>query len=129
MTPNTAFLGEINQKYSFEKRPENLTDDSALTVKTKNGLVVITGCSHSGICNIIAQAKKVFKGEKVYSVIGGFHLRGENKEKLKKTAEILKKEVTDTVYPAHCVDFDAKCFLASKLKTEQVFVSKIIEFE
>jgi 7,8-dihydropterin-6-yl-methyl-4-(beta-D-ribofuranosyl)aminobenzene 5'-phosphate synthase len=141
ISKNIAFLGEIKKTFAFEKRkpigeikknsqktPDLLLDDTAIAVKIKKGIVAVTGCSHSGICNIINQAKKVFKTNKIYSVIGGFHLRGEDKTKLKKTAETLKKQVKGTIYPAHCTDFKAKCFLASKLKTEPVFVSKKIKF-
>lgn len=141
ITPNIVFLGEIKEKHGFEKRkqigsiiknnkkePDLLFDDSALAVKTKNGVVVVTGCSHSGICNIVAQAEKVFCVEKVYSIIGGFHLREEYKERLEETVRVLKNEVSGSIYPAHCSDFEAKCFLAKRLITEPVFVSKIIKF-
>jgi len=140
ITQNIAFLGEIKENYGFEKRKpigfiirnnekedDLLFDDSALAVRTKRGVVVVTGCSHSGICNIVATAKTVFNVKNVYSVIGGFHLRGKYKKRLTKTVEVLKKEVNGPIYPAHCSDFKAKCFLAKHLRTEEVFVSKIIK--
>jgi len=137
----TVFLGEIKEKYHFEarkpigiiiknkkKQGDLLLDDSALAIKTKKGVVVITGCSHSGICNIINQAREVFKIKKVYSVIGGFHLRQEGKSKLKKVAEVLKDNVSGIIYPAHCSDFEAKCYLSKQLKTKPVFVGREISF-
>ena len=141
ITPNSAFLGRIKEKYDFEEREpigfiirnnkkENdlLFDDSALAIKTKKGVVIITGCSHSGICNIVASVKEIFKGEKIYSIIGGFHLRKSSMERLEETMKVLKKEVMGLIYPAHCTDFGAKCFLAKHLKTEKVYVSKKIIF-
>ena len=142
ITPNIVFLGEIAEKYDFEKRkpigytirnnqkePDLLLDDSAMAIKTKKGIVIVTGCSHSGICNIIATTKEIFKGEQIYSVIGGFHLRKETEEKLKKVVEVFKEEVIGPIYPAHCTDFRARCFLAKYLNTEEVFVSKEIKFD
>ena len=51
-----------------------LLDDSALAFRTGKGLVIITGCSHSGICNIIEHAKKVCGEERILDIIGGLHL-------------------------------------------------------
>jgi len=141
LTPDIVFLGEIKERYDFEKRKsmgfiirekkkekDLLLDDSALAVKTKKGVVIITGCSHSGICNIIAAAKEVFNNEKICSVIGGFHLRGEVKERLEETVKVFRIEVSGRIYPAHCSDFKAKCFLAQHLDTEEVFVSQKLHF-
>ncbi len=64
-------------------------DDSALVYKGNKGLFIITGCSHSGICNIIDYAKKVCQEKRVYGVIGDFHLFEKN-ERLEKTIQYLK---------------------------------------
>jgi len=106
------FLGEIPRLNDFEAKTtefylEGGTDDfilgdSALAIKTKNGLVVIAGCSHAGICNIIEYAKKASGMGKVYAVIGGFHLL-ENNESARRTIEYLKKEKIAKIYPSHCV--------------------------
>lgn len=55
-------------------QPDFVWDDSALVYKGAQGLVIITGCSHAGICNIIEYAKKVSGDDRVQDVIGGFHL-------------------------------------------------------
>ena len=52
-----------------------IKDDQAIVVNVRNeGLVIITGCGHAGIINTINYAKQVTGIEKVYAVIGGFHL-------------------------------------------------------
>ena len=51
-----------------------MLDDTAIVYKAKSGLFIITGCSHSGICNIIEHAKKVCSSDKILGVIGGFHI-------------------------------------------------------
>jgi len=72
ITEKLVYLGEIPRNSNFENQTpigqvylnENWTDDyviedSALVYKSKQGLVIITGCSHSGICNIVEYAKYV----------------------------------------------------------------------
>lgn len=70
ISDNIYFLGEIPrlndfeaQKTTFsymdngEKHQDFIMDDTALAIKTAKGLVIVTGCSHAGICNIKAIQK------------------------------------------------------------------------
>jgi len=68
------FLGEIPLMVPWEKglhEGEHLKDDSALAFISKNGAIVLTGCSHSGISNICEYAKKV-TGQSLHAVVGAF---------------------------------------------------------
>lgn len=139
ITPNIVFLGEIKRQFDFEKTPamgfteiegkkqqDYLRDDTGIAIRTKKGIFVIVGCSHSGVCNIINQAKKVFNVDGINSIIGGFHLLNASKDRLDKTSDFLKQEVKGVTYPCHCTDFNAKHIIAQQSKVEEVFVSKII---
>ena len=85
ITENIIFLGEIPRLNDFEskktdfytdnKKDDYLLDDSALAIKSNRGLIIVTGCSHAGICNIIDYSKKICGQENIYAVLGGFHLR------------------------------------------------------
>ena len=55
-------------------REDHILDDSALAFRTDEGLVIITGCSHAGICNIAEQAKTVCGNDRIIDIIGGLHL-------------------------------------------------------
>lgn len=66
-------------------------DDTALAYKSKNGLLIIVGCAHSGICNIIEYAKEVCGVSQVVDVIGGFHLLDPSEEQLQQTCAYFKK--------------------------------------
>ena len=93
LSEKLVFLGEIPRNFSFEKGaavgyvqdregnkiPDLLPDDTALAYRTGAGLVIITGCSHSGICNITEYAKEVCGDSRVLDIIGGFHLRNPRK--------------------------------------------------
>lgn len=106
-----VFLGEIPRKNNFEAKkplgylengdPDYINDDSALVIKSDQGLIIISGCSHSGICNIIEYAKEVCKDERIYVVMGGMHLFEENR--IPPTINYLKGQKIRQLYAAHCL--------------------------
>jgi len=75
--------------------------EQSLVVKTTKGLVVITGCAHPGITNIIQKAKEMIEDE-VYLVLGGFHLSGVGKNQLNKIIQEFKNQEVKKVAPCHC---------------------------
>ena len=111
-----------------KKQPDFLFDDSALIYKTNNELVIITGCSHSGIINIIQYAKKITECENIKAIVGGFHLANNEKELINKTLNYLEKEKIGTIYPCHCTGLVAKCALMNKFNVEEVGVGLKLEF-
>ncbi len=73
-----------------------------MNVKGK-GLVVLTGCSHAGVVNTVRHAMKTTGVEKVYAVMGGFHLSGPLFEPIiERTTEELKALNPLYVVPTHC---------------------------
>ena len=76
-----------------------MLDDMALYIKSKNGTVVLTGCSHAGILNIINYGKNLIGN--VDFVIGGLHLSFFSTKKAYEISEKLLKEVK-AVAPLHC---------------------------
>ena len=102
------YLGEIDRKREViinkwvleDGTNDEVLDDSGIVINTKQGLIVIAGCSHSGICNIVEQAKRVTNNNKVRVVLGGFHLRKLNEE-VDRTIEYMRNNV-DEVILAHC---------------------------
>ena len=103
ITKDICFLGEVKPRatnYTLEDGSiDYIPDDSALAINTENGLVVITGCSHAGIINIIQRSQEVFKKDKIYAVIGGFHLKEINSA-LDRVAKALKN--IEIIYTGHC---------------------------
>ena len=139
VSKNIIYLGEIPVTNDFEtrynigktinnnlKEDDYLKDDSAIVYKNEKGLFIITGCSHSGICNIIEYAKKVCKDDRVLGIIGGFHLF-KNDDRLKQTINYLKKNNIKYLYPCHCISLEAKIELAKELKINEVGVGLEIE--
>ncbi|MBN1603192.1 MAG: MBL fold metallo-hydrolase [Chitinispirillaceae bacterium] len=142
LTDKLVFLGEIERKNNFENKtsvgnihidkdtkPDYLLDDTALAYKGKEGLFIITGCSHSGICNIIEYAKKVCKEDKIYDVIGGFHLMQPSEKQLSGTLDYFKKLKTKEIHACHCVDLDSKIALAKVANLKEVGVGLSLNYE
>jgi len=137
-----VFLGQINRNNSFEAKrsigktlqngvwkDDFVMDDSALVYMSENGLVIITGCSHAGICNIVEYAKKVCNEERVYDVIGGFHLLNPSPQQLRNTVEYFKKCQPHAIYACHCTDLHSKLGLAQSSNVKDVGVGLVLEYK
>ncbi|MBO7703527.1 MAG: MBL fold metallo-hydrolase [Solobacterium sp.] len=125
----TAFEGRVPiGEYRKEKvwKPDYLADDSALVYQGEEGPWIITGCSHSGICNIISCALEITGASSVKGVLGGFHLMEKN-DILKQTIGFLKTHTEGTLYPCHCVCLEAKCEMMKELPVQEVGVGLQLE--
>jgi len=71
-------------------------EEQSLIIDSKKGLVVITGCAHPGIVNIVKRAKELMKRDEVYLVLGGFH-----HPPLSCVKEFKELQV-EKVAPSHC---------------------------
>jgi len=141
LTENLYFLGEIPRVNDFENKapigvvinetgeqPDYVIDDSAIVYKSDEGLIIITGCSHAGICNIIEYAKQACDEERILDIIGGFHLQNANKELLEQTIKYLQANKIQNIHPCHCVDLPAKVELGKVFQLEEIGVGSIFEF-
>lgn len=95
-----VFVGEAEKDGTFVK--DTLPDDSALAYITDGGLVIIAGCSHSGIVNILEHAKKVTGISKIRAVYGGLHCKDMTPETLQKATTALAGENLERIYACHC---------------------------
>lgn len=142
LTDKLLFLGEIKRDNDFEGRnivgkiikdneehDDYMIEDSALAYKTSKGLVVITGCSHSGICNIIEYARKTCNEKKVFDVIGGFHLLNPSEDQLKKTLEYIRSIDSHSIYACHCTTLYSKIELAKVAKIKETGVGLNLKYE
>jgi 7,8-dihydropterin-6-yl-methyl-4-(beta-D-ribofuranosyl)aminobenzene 5'-phosphate synthase len=80
----------------------NGTKEQSLIVTTGKGLVIITGCAHPGVANIIRVAKDVVPDGRVYLVIGGFHLAGASSAQIESVIQEFSQLSVENVAPCHC---------------------------
>ena len=84
------------------------------------GLVIISGCAHSGIINTINQAKEISGVDKIYGIIGGFHLISSTQEEIQKTIDEVKALSPHIIVPTHCTGFLAIVQFATQMPKEFV---------
>lgn len=93
-----------------EWQPDPLIlDDQAVVINVRDkGLVVMTGCGHAGIVNIVRYAQKLTGEDKVYAVLGGFHLNGPLFEPIiPQVIDALSALSPEVVMPGHCTGWRA----------------------
>lgn len=122
--------GEIDRTTDFERgfplqqalrngewQPDPLVlDDQALIVNVRGkGLVVLSGCGHAGIVNTVRYARKLTGVERVYAVLGGFHLSGPLFEPLiPAVCEAFESFAPDVIVATHCTGWRAIHTMAAR---------------
>lgn len=122
--------GEIERSVEFEKvkgfwtvnnqmfKKDIMLDDQALVINMQDkGLVVLTGCAHSGIINTVKKAQKITGVNKIYAVIGGFHLVDAEETRIQATVKALKMFKPQLVGPCHCTGLKAKTLFSEVFGT------------
>jgi 7,8-dihydropterin-6-yl-methyl-4-(beta-D-ribofuranosyl)aminobenzene 5'-phosphate synthase len=123
MDGSVLITGEVDRTTDFEKgfpvhqalrdgawTPDPLIlDDQAVVANVRGkGLVVLTGCGHSGIVNIVRHAQKLTGETRVAAVVGGFHLNGPVFAPIiPATIEALQAIAPSMIVPGHCTGYEA----------------------
>jgi 7,8-dihydropterin-6-yl-methyl-4-(beta-D-ribofuranosyl)aminobenzene 5'-phosphate synthase len=76
--------------------------EQSLVIDTGEGLVVLTGCAHPGIVNIVRRAKEVVPDRPVAMVMGGFHLGSVSDKELHRLIQDFRQLGVKKVAPSHC---------------------------
>ena len=90
--PNVFTLGEI----------DGIIPEQSLVIRSNKGIIVITGCAHPGIINILEKTKECFPNEIIYLTMGGFHLYKMTKERMSSTINKISDMGVQAIAPAHC---------------------------
>ena len=140
LTERLTYLGEIPRKNDFESRQtfgkkegeidnDYVIEDTAIVYQSSDGLIIITGCSHSGICNIVEYAKSITKENRIVDIIGGFHLLDPSEMQMNGTLNYLKKQDIKRIHPCHCTDLKSKIRLAAVVSVEETGVGLELEYK
>lgn len=91
-------------------------DQCAIVHVAGKGLVIISGCGHSGIINVIRNAQRITGVQKIHAVMGGFHLTGPSFEPIiEPTVAALKALAPGCLIPGHCTGWRAVNRIATEL--------------
>ena len=101
----------INPRYVFEKDGQQLTDpfndDTSLYLETESGIVILLGCSHKGVKNIINEIRAEVGDRKIAAILGGMHLKRKSSEEVDDLIEYFKEIEFDLLVPMHCTGREA----------------------
>ena len=127
ISPDVTVTGFIPRHSDFEdvggqffgdadgSLPDLLPDDQALFFTTGSGPVVVLGCAHAGVVNTLEYVTTLLGTDRVHCVLGGMHLRSASENRLKKTAEGIRRFGVRQMFPAHCTGEKAEQYFAREL--------------
>jgi 7,8-dihydropterin-6-yl-methyl-4-(beta-D-ribofuranosyl)aminobenzene 5'-phosphate synthase len=110
--------GEIGEGIYTTGMIEEQSCEQALLVPTSKGLIVLTGCAHPGILEIVKRAKELMRQD-VYFVMGGFHLTSTDPARVKMIARELRT-LTKRIGPCHCTGEKAQAIFRDVFKDDYV---------
>ena len=126
LRPGIGITGPVPRNSSFEDtggpfyldadkaQPDPITDDLSLWFETGDGLVILTGCCHSGLVNTVRQALRISGMTRIRGIIGGLHLHNAGAERLDATLAFLHECAPDFLLPCHCTGAQ----VVDRLRTE-----------
>ena len=104
--PRTTPFESGDPKFVVRKNgewaPDPFLDDYSMVIKTPRGLVVILGCAHAGLINILNHAIERTGVEKIYAILGGTHLGFSPQSQLDETIPVLKRYQVEILATSHC---------------------------
>ena len=95
---------------------DDLEEDQAIAINVRDkGLVVLSGCAHSGIVNTVWHAQEISGIERVWSILGGFHLARAKPDEVQRTIDAIKALKPQLIVPSHCTGFAAIAQFAAQM--------------
>jgi len=98
-----------------EIKPDPINDDLSLVVDTEKGLIVILGCAHAGMVNILDHIMEKFSRDKIYAVIGGTHLGFSGEEQFAETLKVIDRYGIEKLGTSHCTGLEKSALLYARM--------------
>jgi len=142
--PGVYLTGEIPRRSPFEKgdanmsalgpdgetiHPDPLKDDLSLIIDSDKGLIIVLGCAHAGMINIIEYALAQMKTDRIHAIIGGTHLGFSSDEQFEETVKLIDDYKIDLLGVSHCTGLARASMLHARLKERFFFgtVGSVLE--
>jgi 7,8-dihydropterin-6-yl-methyl-4-(beta-D-ribofuranosyl)aminobenzene 5'-phosphate synthase len=94
--------------------PDPVLDDLSIFIRTTRGLVVILGCAHRGMINILEHARRITGEERIYLALGGTHLIGADERQMRQTIAALRRLDVQWLGVSHCTGQKQAAVLAGE---------------
>ena len=114
LAPSIGISGPIPRLTAFEdtggpffldaeqKKPDLIGDELAMWFETGKGLLVLTGCCHSGLINTVSHIRRISGIERVHAIVGGLHLLNASADRIEQTMHFIADCAPDFLIPCHC---------------------------
>ncbi|MDM8525410.1 MBL fold metallo-hydrolase [Desulfococcaceae bacterium HSG8] len=134
--PGVYLTGEIPRTTSFEKgdanmisytpegekmHPDPIRDDLSMIIDSDKGLILVLGCAHSGMVNIIEYVMEKMQKDRIYAIIGGTHLGFSSEEQFDETLNVIDHYQIERMGVSHCTGLIKASLLHAKLKERFFF--------
>jgi len=134
--PGLFLTGEIPRETPFEAgdpnmtaivgggqtvHPDPLKDDLSPILKTDKGLVLVLGCAHAGMVNILEYALEKMDDDRIYAIIGGTHLGFSGEDQFDATVSALERYRIARIGVSHCTGLEKAALLHARLKEKFFF--------
>jgi len=126
LLPGIGITGKVPRYSAFEDtgghfyldedkaQPDPIDDDLSLWFQTSDGLIILTGCCHSGLVNTVRHAQRISGTTRIKGIIGGLHLLNASPERLEATLAFFRECKPDFLMPCHCTGAQ----IVDRLRTE-----------
>jgi 7,8-dihydropterin-6-yl-methyl-4-(beta-D-ribofuranosyl)aminobenzene 5'-phosphate synthase len=110
--------------------PDTVREEQALVLEVPDGLVVLVGCSHFGLGNLLGRVREWRPGTPILSLVGGLHLESAPLDALEAMAGLLHEAGIRSFHPCHCSGWEASHRLAELLSLPMTYgkVGQILSF-
>jgi 7,8-dihydropterin-6-yl-methyl-4-(beta-D-ribofuranosyl)aminobenzene 5'-phosphate synthase len=109
---------------------DDFTDEVALVIQNRDGLIVLTGCGHNGVLNLLDAVKRSFPEVPIKAVLGGFHLMNprlvqmaESPEQTERLGQMLLDSGVQRFMTGHCTGVDAFMVMKSVMRDRLEYLS------
>ncbi len=146
VAPGLTLTGEVPRLTPFEKgdaemvaryddgrelQPDPIADDLSLVIDSDRGLIIILGCAHAGMVNILNYIMEKFDRDRIYAVIGGTHLGFSEEEQFSETLKVIDRYGIEKLGLSHCTGLEKSALLYAKMPDRFFFacVGKTLKVE
>ena len=114
LAPSIGISGPIPRLAAFEdtggpffldaeqNNPDVINDELAMWFETGKGLLVLTGCCHSGLINTVSHIRRISGIERIHAIVGGLHLLNASADRIEQTLRFITDCAPDFLIPCHC---------------------------
>lgn len=110
--------------------PDPFEDDLSLIIETPSGPVVLLGCAHAGIIEILDSLSAAAGYKSFYAVIGGTHLDSAPADYVDRAIDVIRRYNVEKVAVSHCTGLRVAARFANEFKERFINASagRVFEF-